>query len=406
MAQFHYRARNGRGEALEGVLEGSSADAVAGQLINTGITPIEIIEQQPESQVLANLRRQLTSRRPSIDELALFSRQMHTLMRAGVPIIRALHGLAESTRNPLFAETLRDVIAQLESGRDLTAALGAHPRLFGTLMVSIVQVGESTGRLDEAFEQLAVYLEQERDIRERIKTALRYPALVLTAIAVAITIINIWVIPAFARVFQRFHAELPWPTQVLIRTSDFMVQYWPMLLLGLIAGASAIVLHLRTEQGRYRWDKIKLKLPAVGGIVRRATLARFARAFALAQRSGVPLIQTLTVVARAVDNAVVGDRILLMRNGIERGDSLTRTAATTGMFTPLVLQMLSVGEETGAVDELMQQVAEYYEREVDHDLKTLSAAIEPLLIVAIGVMVLILALGVFLPMWDLARVVH
>lgn len=170
----------------------------------------------------------------------------------------------------------------------------------------------------------------------------------------------------------------------------------------LALGVGGLIWYVRTEAGEYRWDRYKLRLPVVGDLVQRATLARFARSFALSMRSGVPLIQALTVVARAVDNAYVAARVLTMRNGIERGESLTRTAATSDLFTPLVLQMLAVGEETGRVDEMMQEVAEFYEREVDYDLKRLSAYIEPVMIIAIGIMVLVLALGVFLPMWDLA----
>jgi len=212
----------------------------------------------------------------------------------------------------------------------------------------------------------------------------------------------LFVIPAFAKVYAGLHAELPWATKVLIATSNFTVNNWHFILVGLILTVVGINMYLKTDEGRYKWDKYKLRLPIVGSIINRSLLARFSRSFAMATRAGVPLIQTMTVVSRAADNSYISERILDMRNGIERGDTLTRTAAATGLFTPLVLQMMSVGEETGAVDELLQEVAEYYEREVDYDLKNLSAAIEPILIIAIGIMVFILALGVFLPMWDLA----
>lgn len=404
MPLFRYRARNAQGHALQGEIEAGSADAVATQLLNGGITPVDIHEVTPRSNPLAGLGRRMGAGRPRLDDLILFCRQMYTLTRAGVPMIRGIRGLAETSRNPLLGEILNRTRVELEAGRELSAAMGQHPEVFTPLMVSMVRVGENTGRLDEAFLQLSQYLELERDTRSRVKAALRYPTFVLVAIAVAIGIINGWVIPAFTQAFQTLKVELPWQTRLLIATSDFTVAYWPYLLTGLLLGAAGVRYYVSRGEGKYRWDRFKLRLPLVGGIILRATLTRFARAFAMTTRAGVPLIQALTVVGRAVDNDYVEERVLSMRNGVERGDSLTRTATATGLFTPLTLQMMGVGEETGATDQMMEEVADFYEREVDYDLKNLSGAIEPLLIVAVGGLVLVLALGVFLPMWDLTQV--
>ena len=404
MPRFRYRARTEHGDPLEGVTEAPSAEAAAAQLLNAGAVPVEI-EPAPERRgPLAALRERLAARRPGLVDLIMFTRQMYTLTRAGVPIIRAIRGLAESARNPLMARALDDVADTLESGRDLASALGRHPDLFPPLYVSIVHVGESTGRLEEAFEQLARHLELEKDTRDRVKQALRYPAFVLVAMAVALAIVNLMVIPAFAKVYASFRIELPLATRVLIAVSEFTVRSWPWLLAGLVAAAAGVRLWLQSERGRHTWDRWKLRLPVVGDIVLRATLARIARAFAMVQRSGVPVIQGITLVARGTGNAYVAERVLLMRNAIERGESLLRAASATGLFTPLVLQMIAVGEETGAVDELLDEVAGFYEREVDYDLRNLSQTIEPLLIVMMGVLVLVLALGVFLPMWDLVQI--
>lgn len=402
MPEYYYKARNPRGDAVEGRIEAPSADAVATQLINSGVTPIDIGEAAPRSDVMAQLRRRLASRRPTLEDMILFARQMYSLMRAGVPIIRALTGLAENTRNPKFAETLQEVVASLESGRNLTGAMSRHPDVFSSLVVSLVQVGENTGRLDQAFAQIAQYLDQEKTVRDQVKTALRYPLTVVVAIVIAVGIINVYVVPQFVSLFESFHARLPLPTRILMATSQFTVHYWYWILTVLAAAIGGGVFYLRSEHGHYRWDRFKLRLPILGDILLRATLGRFSRAFAMSLRAGVPLVQALTVVSRAVDNVYVGDRILQMRNGVERGDSLTRTAAATDLFTPLVIQMLAVGEESGSVDELLDEVAGFYEREVDYDLKRLSSAIEPVLIVVIGGMVLVLALGVFLPLWDMA----
>jgi MSHA biogenesis protein MshG len=269
----------------------------------------------------------------------------------------------------------------------------------------MVKVGEETGRLEESYFRISEYLAREKETRERIKAALRYPAFVIVAIVVAVGIINVKVIPAFAGLFAKAEVELPWQTRLLMTSSDFFVQWWILMLVGAIGLIIAARIYVKTENGRYQWDHYKLRIPIVGDIIYRATLARFARSFSMGLKSGVPLIQAMTVVSRAVDNEYIGDKIIGMRTGIERGESLTRTAGLTKMFTPLVIQMLSGGEETGQGDDMMVEGAEYYDREVDYDIKNLSSMIEPILIIAIGVMVLILALGVFLPMWDLARVV-
>lgn len=404
MPVYRYQGRDSRGELVDGNIESGSAEAVAGQLFSGGITPIDIRETKPtETTAFSGLKLTGGKQKVQLSDLILFSHQMYTLTKAGVPMIQALTGLVQSTRNPTMARALVDIAEQLESGRELSVALSRHPRIFPSLIISLVQVGENTGRLDEVFAQISRYLELEKDTRDRVKAATRYPMFVLGAIGIALVIINIFVIPVFAKLFKSFKVELPWATRVLIGTSEFFVAYWPYMLVGLILLVLGLRNYIKTDAGRYAWDRLRLRLPLVGSIITRATLARYARSFSMAIRAGVPLVHALGVVARAVDNAYIAERILAMRTGIERGESLTRTAVASGLFTPLVLQMLSVGEETGQVDTLLVEVAEFYEREVDYDLKNLATAIEPILIVAIGIMVLILALGVFLPMWDLAK---
>jgi len=405
MPTFQYKGRNQRGEAVAGRLEAQSADAVATQLFNTGVIPVDIFEAGANKDVVGALQIRFGEQKVKLDELALLCRQMYTLLKAGVPIMKSLRGLRESTANPTLARVLGDLSDTLDAGQDLAAGLKRHPKIFSNLFVSLVQVGETTGSLDIAFLQLAEYLEREKDTRERVKSAMRYPSMVVGAIVIAVVIINIFVIPAFAKVYAGFKVELPLVTQFLIATSNFTVAYWPHLLAAAVLAAVGVRLYVQTEAGRYRWDRLKLRIPIAGPIIYKATLGRFARGFAIVSKAGVPLIQGMTVISRAVDNEFVASRILQMRDGVERGETLARTAAAADMFPGLVVQMIDVGEESGAVDQLMQEVAEYYEREVAHSLKNLTAAIEPVLIVFVGIMVLILALGVFLPMWDLARAV-
>jgi MSHA biogenesis protein MshG len=268
----------------------------------------------------------------------------------------------------------------------------------------MVRVGEMTGRLEEVFIRLFDHLAFERFMKDQVKSALRYPSFVVAAMAIAIVIVNIFVIPAFAKVFKGFGAELPLMTRILIGFSDFMLNWWHVLLLGAIVGIFGFKAWLKTTNGRYTWDRLKLRIPIAGKIIRKATLARFAASFALASRSGVPIIQALTNVAETVDNAYIADKVEKMRDGVERGESILRTSITAGVFTPVVLQMIAVGEESGALDDMMKEVADMYQSEVEYELKTLAQQIEPILIVALGIMVLILALGIFLPLWDLGKV--
>jgi MSHA biogenesis protein MshG len=328
---------------------------------------------------------------------------MYTLLKAGVPIMRALAGLQESTRNPTFSLLLQDLRESLDSGRELSTALRRHPKVFTPFYISMVQVGEMTGMLDETFIRLFDHLEFERDMRERVKSAMRYPSFVIVAMAIAIVIINLFVIPAFAKVYAGFHAELPMVTKLLIGFSGFMVNYWLLMLAMLVAAILGLRFYINTPDGRYRWDRYKFKLPVVGAIILKATLSRFARGMALSFRSGMPILQGMNVVSLVVDNEFMRTRIEQMRDGVERGESILRTAVASGVFNPVVLQMIAVGEESGDMDGMMFEVAEMYEREVKYDVASLSAKIEPILIVALGIMVLILALGVFLPMWDLGR---
>ncbi len=406
MTSFVYKGRDKQGSLVSGEGEAGSADELAQNLISEGIVPTNIedkVEKKSDSIDLNNLFK--SKGKVTLDELIIFCRQMNSLMMAGVPLIQSLKGLANSNRNKLLKDALEDVIQNLEGGLSLAAAMQTRDDVFDNLVMSMVHVGENTGQLDTAFSQLASYLEIERETRKRFKQATRYPTMVLTSIAVAIVMINVYVIPAFSSFFAKFDAELPWQTRVLMTTSDFFVNHGWFLLFILVALLFAFKRYIDTDDGRYQWDRFKLKAPLVGGIFERIALGRFSRTFAMTYRTGVPILQALVVVARAASNSYIEKFVTDMRSQIERGETLTRAAASSGMFTPLVLQMLAVGEETGALDSLMDQVANFYEEEVDYDLKQLSDAIEPILIVVMGVMVLIVALGVFLPMWDLASAV-
>ena len=403
MPFFAYKGRNARGELMQGVLEAIDSGAVADQLFNTGVTPIEIVVTNKKVADGDSWWAKLLEKKVTSMDVQLFSRQMYTLLKSGVPIMRGLAGLQESAVSKSFGKVIKDLRESLDAGRELSAAMRRHPDVFTPFYLSMVRVGEMTGRLEEVFLRLFDHLEFDRDMRERVKTALRYPSFVVFAMIAAMVVVNIFVIPAFVGVFAKFDTELPLMTRVLIATSNFSVRYWPVLATALAAAVWGFRAWVGTAKGLYQWDKFKLKIPVAGKIILKATLARFARSFSLSSRSGVPIVQALSVVAQTVDNAYLTARVEQMRDGVERGESILRTATAASVFTPIVLQMIAVGEESGSIDELMDEIAQMYEREVDYELKTLSSQIEPILIVFLGIMVLVLALGIFLPIWDLGK---
>lgn len=404
MQSYAWKGRNARGELIDGVTDAEDENAVADQLLAGGLTPVEI--KVGGGSLSANRQdwwQTLLAAPVSMEDTLIFARQMYTLQRAGVPILRSLAGLQASTAKPALVTLLTDLRNSLDQGRDLSAAMARHPAVFSAFFVAMTRVGEMTGRLTEVFQRLSDHIEFEMDIRARIKQALRYPTMVVGAIAVALVLINLFVLPTFATVFAGFKTELPLMTRILLGFSAFTVTWWPLIA---AAAAGTVVMvrsWLATPEGRYKWDKAKLRIPIAGPIVLKATLARFARSFAMASSSGVPISQAMTVVAQTVDNAYIGNRIEQMRDGVERGESLSRCAAGAGVFTPIVLQMIAVGEETGELDTLLVEIAQMYERETDYSIKGLSAAIEPILLFVIACLVLVLALGVFLPLWNMGQ---
>jgi MSHA biogenesis protein MshG len=403
MPFYEFKGRGGNGQLVDGEIEGSSTNAVAGVLMDRGVIPISIVEKKIQVDVLDVIKDRFDLHKISIEELLMFTRQMAALIKAGIPITRAITGILESVENPLLVKSLRDILEQLESGRSLSVSCARHPRVFSNLYISMIQVGENTGRLEESFALMADYIDRNRRITQNIKTALRYPTTVVIAMVIAMGIVNLFVIPKFASFFEANALELPWQTLLLLNTSNFFVEYWMLVCGGIIAAFIAFKRYIGTVNGRYKWHKFIVKAPLVGEILHRSFMARFARSFSMAYSAGVPIVQAMGVISRSIGNDYISGHVNRMREGIERGEALTRTANQTRMFTPVVMQMFAVGEEAGNLDEMMTFIADFYEEEVDYDVKTLSDKIEPLIYVAIGGMVLVLALGIFVPMWDVAQ---
>ncbi len=405
MPMFAYVARDSRGARIEGRLEAASAAALADTLAAQGTLLVRADVCDENDQSVGAFFERRFGARIVIDDLLLFCRQLATLLKAGVPLLRSLQGLYESASKASFAELLERLRQQLEGGRQLSAAMQREEHVFSRYMISMVRVGEVTGKMSEVFMGLHAQLSFERENREQVRSALRYPIFVLCAAAVALVVLNIFVIPAFAKVYKGLHAELPLVTQVLIAVSDFFVNQWPALLAIGVALVGGFARVLRTEAGRRVRDEWVLHIPIFGALVRKAALARFTKSFGLALEAGIPVVDALQVALETAGNLVMAERIGQMKASAERGETLAKAARATGVFTPTILQMIAVGEETGALGEMMNEVADFYQKDVEHAVRGLAAQIEPIMIVLMGCMVLVVALGVFLPMWDLSRVV-
>ena len=404
MASFAYRGRNADGATVNGRVEAPNLDAAAEQLFGNRITPFEIREAEDTATGNVSLRQILSSDRISDVERITFARQMYNLTKAGLPLDRAIRGLEASLANPGFKRVLRDVVANLERGNTLADALAQHPKVFNDLFISLVNVGENTGRLDLAFADLAKYIEVERTTSKQLKSATRYPMFVLAAMAGAIAVITVFVIPAFSGVFERMGTSLPWQTKALIATSEFAVTFWPLIVGLSMLSFGVFKFWSLSHQGGIQWARIKIGIPLVGSIFERIALGRFAKTFAIMGRSGVPVVRALSIVSEVVGNKYIGSKIIEMGGGVSRGESLYLTAQRSNIFLPLVLQMIAVGEESGNLPDLLDEVSDFYDGEIEYDLNRLTESIEPILIIFIAALVLILALGVFLPIWDLGGI--
>ena len=359
MASFAYKGRNIEGGLVDGIIDAANLDAAADTLLGSRITPIEL--KPAEDDVLGgrSLKQILIQDKITSIELITFSRQMYNLTKAGLPLDRAIRGLEASLSNPAMRRVLKSVIQSLERGNTLSEGMSQHPKVFNDLFLSLVRVGENTGRLDLAFQDLGRYMEIERNTDKQLKSATRYPMFVLMAMAGALAVVTVFVIPAFSGVFSKMGADLPWQTKALIATSDFAVNFWPVILSLIVIGYGSFQYWTKTAKGGLIWDQLRLKMPLVGSIFERIALARFAKTFAILGRSGVPIVTALNVVADVVGNKYIGKQVAGMGGGVSRGESLYLTAQRSEIFLPLVLQMIAVGEESGSLPDLLDEVSEF-----------------------------------------------
>ena len=407
MELYQYKGRNKRGDLMEGTVEAASPEGVVNWMMSSGISPISVhLKADPLRSQPYWLRAIQGQKKLNKTDLLMLTRQLGTLLKAGIPLLQAVTGLKNSSHQPEMTKLLSALHASLDKGSELSEAMSRHPKFFDDYYINMIKVGESAGKLDEVFARLYLQLDFDRRMRQKIKSVLRYPMFVFSAIVVATMIVMVYVIPAFSGVYGSMHVELPVVTKLLMATSGLISKNWTAILVFTAIAAFGVRYYVSTPEGLYQWDKLKLKLPIVGRILSKATIARFCRSFGMAMNSGVPIVTALALVSRVVDNAYYQERIMNMRDAVSHGDSLLRSFLASGIFSPIELQMISVGEETGDIESMVQQLAILYQDEVEYEASQLAETLEPILLVFMAVLVITLLLGIFLPMWNMTQLVR
>lgn len=399
MPLYRYRARDKDGTLQAGTMEASRKEGVADQLSGQGFIPVLIEELKPA--VFSGIDFGALFSRVKPQDLIVFSRQLATLLSAGIPFTQSLATLERQSENIQLKAAISQIRRDVEGGGSFSDALAKQPRIFNKLYVSMIRAGEAAGMLDEILNRLAVLAEHEAETRERVKTAVRYPMIVVVAICAAFAFLVTFVIPKFAAIFGRFKTELPLPTRILININYVVQNYWYLIILGIILAAWLVIWYVDTAKGRWYWDGLKLKLPVFGSLFQKVALSRFSRVFSAMQKSGISIMQTLEISGETVGNVVLARAVEAMGESLRNGKGLSAPMEASGLFPPLVVQMMAVGEETGQLDSMLNKVSDYYDTDVEYALRNLATMLEPVLLLFVGGMVLFLALGIFLPMWNL-----
>jgi len=400
MTRFAYQARNERGGLVKGEIEGESVQEAAREIGQIGYVPVRIRKSSNSGPGF----HFLFEKKVKPDDMILFTKQFQTLVRTGVPLVRGLQSLRDQNEKKEMREVISLLLKDIQEGTSLYEAMKKQPDVFTPVYRNTIKAGETAGRLDEVLDKLSGLLEYEQKVKEEIKSAMRYPVMVIIVMSLAFFVLVTYVLPKFMTIFARFDMELPLPTRILMGVSHFFHNYWYINLI-LVAGITVgIRLLLRTDGGMRTRDMLKLKLPAVGRITLKGIMSRFAKILAILTGSGVPILEALDVVGEAVGNKIIAGWIGGVRERVMGGTGLSVPMNQEGTFPPLLVQMVSIGEETGAMEEMLNEAAHHYEMEIDYHLKRLTAAIEPILLVGLGGMMLLLALGVFMPLWNMVGI--
>jgi len=403
MPLFGYEAIDANGRTLRGTLEADSEQLLISRLHEQGLHVVKVEPQKARAALFSSLRK---PKKPKLQAMVVFSRQFATMIDAGIPILRCLDILHSQTKDLALKNALDAVRKDVKAGTALNEALEKHPQVFSTLYVNMVRAAEVAGILDQILDRLATFLEKDLEVRQKVKSAMMYPVMVLIFSFLVLVAIFMFVLPKFKEIFDSMNVEMPATTQFLFAASDFVVGYWWALAGAVVGGLIALRRYIRTPKGRYQYDYLKLKVPLIGELVLKLAVARFARTFGTLVASGVPLMRTLEIVGETSGNAVLATAIEGTRSSIREGQPLSTPFAATGLFPPMVIHMMDIGEESGRLSEMMVRIADFYEQEVDAAIKGLTSMIEPLLIVFLGGIVGFIAISIMMPMFKLVSAIQ
>jgi type IV pilus assembly protein PilC len=394
MPYFNYTIRDANGQTRSGKVEAPNAEELRKRLQAEGLQVLEVTEDRKAPRVPAG-----GYGRVKLSDLAIFARQFSTMLDAGVSLIRCLDVLQAQTNNARLRKILMDLSARVESGESLSRSMARHPKAFSQLIIGLIRAGEVGGVLEESLQRIAGFLEKDVELRRKIRSALTYPVIVLlAAIGIVIFLVS-WLVPQFAQLFKELGIkEMPAPTQFLIDLSALFTQRWYVVIIAVVAILIAYKLFVSTRVGRRVADRVKLRVPVFGPLHHKIVMARFSRTMGTLLASGVPILQAMETVAGVVGNSVVSDAVIESRARIREGEKIADPLQRSKMFPPMVVHMVSVGEESGSLDHMLNKIADFYENEVEMTIATLTAAIEPVMIVLLGFIVLFIVISMFLPM--------
>ena len=396
MPNYKYRAINQDGKMIESVLVAPTQNYVIEQLLKLKLTPVEI-KIEKEKQVLKGAK----SARVDVKSILLFTKQLRTLIKAGIPIVTCLHVIKDQAPNDEFENIVATVAKDIEEGSKLSDALSKFPRAFPSIYINAIKVGEVSGTLEDALEQLARFMEEDEKIKKAVKKALRYPVIVVCAMITAFTIFVTYVIPNFIPIFEMSGTALPLPTEVLMGLYYLITDYGLYTFVILAVSLSGFIVWARTGKGRYKVDELKLKIPILGKLVQKTNIARFAKLFYTLNHTGITIVKSFEIMSETLDNLVYQNEVKKIKSFVIKGGEIASALKQSPYFTKLLATMISIGEKSGSLDEMLENVSSYYYQEVKETVDNLTASIEPVVTVILGASVLVLALALFLPMWGM-----
>jgi len=400
MANFKYKARDKLAKLVTGVLSAETRDDVAKKLKDMGYVPVSIAKAAEIS--LGDILKRF--KRVKSDELNAFTRQLHSLQKAGVPLLDSLEAVAIQTKNQYFKITIEEIMRDIRGGSSFSQSLEKHEDIFDNIYAGMIRAAEASGRMVEVLERLSELIDRETEIRMKIKSATRYPLIALGVLCLGFLVVITFVIPRFAGLYDKFNTALPFPTRILISTNIIIKKFWYLFILILGGLTVAFRYFIKSKAGRALWDNFKLNVPVFGPLVSMLVMSRFARVTAILMKSGVPILEVLDLAAISSGNSIIIRAIQNIRESVRQGKGISEPMKVSNLFPPVVTQMVAIGEQSGKTEELLLSVADYYDREAAYMINNLTTYIEPILIFILAVMVLIMALGIFMPMWNLIKV--